>query len=414
MNNLPNELFQLIISHLAEMTKFNLYKTSHLLTIQRINNPLRVINKKHKNYNLVKCDSVIIHAKSLKMLADVLPCPIAKIIYQNYVQISHYYDIVEKLSIINNDIYVRTLPKYLKYLSIRTNQYIKQLCVFPETLTHLIIKAQKCPELFLPNSLKYLNVENCPKIHYPDNLKVLIYSNCPIDNLPKSLHTIYFPDQFINTGLNLKKIAHFGIATYPETIQNLIILDEIHNLNLPPQIIKLKINSNSTFNIPSLLKKLTLLHCSDNYFRIFDIECVIYYSMNELNKQYIEHYNIFEGNGNLRYLRVINGDVKKCNISTNSKITIREGIEDLLLTLSTSIKIPNSVKNLSLRFVPHPNDFIYSIEVKLPKQLKNITTERYHHCLIKFTVIPSDLLTYNTCSTDTILPARFITIPSQI
>jgi len=463
MDNLPNELLQLIISYLDDMTKFHLYRTARLLTIQRKYNPLHVINKEHNNYNLVKCNSLVVKPSVLETHNMVLYSTIT-ILRNYYVNIPKYSDNIKKLVIANTNISINKFPSYLEILRILDEGNIKKLPTFPKTLKSLTIKSECCPELFLPNSLKFLDINNCQKIHYPNNLQILKFMNCSIDNLPQSIHTIHFPNKFIDTGLNLIKASHTGNPTYPNSIKKLTIWNKIDNVTFPPLIIKLTIDASSTFDVPLSLKKLVLLNCSDTFFQIYDVECVIYYAGNILTNQYIDHYQICQGQCDIDYLMIVNNDVKGCTIFAMSEVVIKEGIEDLSILLSCpTLIIPESVKKLKLVFSPTktffdvpPSDssrtntpftrilsflneieqnsqhhhkknnpkfykFImsenidYSMEftkvtIKLPKQLRHLIVNCNENYPIEWST-PSNLLICNSMgNTKVIIPAKFIKI----
>jgi len=461
MDNLANELLQLIISYHDELSKYHIYKSTYFLTLQRKGNPLRVINTTHNNYNLVKCDSMIVGPSLLETIENLMLYPKATIMKHYYVNMPKYSDTIKKLTIINNIVKAPRLPKYLQILQIFADNDIITLPEFPDTLTSLTIITHNCPELFLPNSLIYLNVENCPKINYPNNLKVLKYDNCPIYKLPTSIHTIYFPDNYLSTGLNLIKALHKGhFDSYPDSIKTLIILDEVHNVTLPPFLIKLAIHSNSEFDIPSQLKKLVLLKCSGNFFKIFNIDCVVYEADDTLNYKYVDYYRIFKGKSVISELTIVNNTVKNCIIFVKSEIILKNGIENLTILLSYPvITIPPSVRKLKIVFSPstlpigfisatalstvipasllHPDGIstvrvnypelakIYQFEVSeegdysdtftkvvitLPKQLRHIIVNCNDDYPIEW-VTPSDLLICNsTGKRKVIIPARFIKI----
>jgi len=59
MDNLLNELLQIIISYQDELTKYHIYTSSYLLSVQRQDKPLKVINAIYDNYSLVKYNDIL-------------------------------------------------------------------------------------------------------------------------------------------------------------------------------------------------------------------------------------------------------------------------------------------------------------------------------------------------------------------
>jgi len=306
---LPNELNQIILEFLDQVTKNELYNSSFSLATLRDLSPINIISVLYqkylpdlsKNYNFFREveisddeKKIFYGVKKLKKFNygnSIIPKSVDTLIL---FRMSSYYgchaDNVKKLTF-SSDIYahdhyeiIRSLPPYLEEFTI-INILVELSCL-PQSLKKLTLNTKNIqitqpqswfswinPPLtlqdILPLNLEYLSIEPLIPINkLPHSLKTLIITSCfssvtttpYISNLPPNLTKFFI---ITKRGAILN---HFGavINTLPSSLRILKISSYYsQKLNNLPNLIKLLFSKNSRYdqplnNLPSTLKLLEL------------------------------------------------------------------------------------------------------------------------------------------------------------
>jgi len=459
---LSNELIQIILEYLNDMTRNKLYNSSKFYYNRRELCCVKIINKKIGNYNFltqtvatndknydtleltINSPNVHYWPPSVKRLNVsyntliydnailVFPITIKEITIKGITNIDLNFGRFEKMSIISGrNLNIKRLPPgliELKIISLKTT--LNKLPSFLKRLTFMCknikLSLFKNFQDLLGDKLEHLAMYQNTKIDkLPSSLKhITFYGECnyKFENLPSiiklslnSLGTSFY--QKLDNLPQSLKILKLDI-NYAYELNNLPDLEQLifephASYKLPlrnlPNTLKVLVAPVTNIMFPPLLKKLVVPYCDNvplslEYLEFTNCQEFQKYSIPivKLSSINIDYNDFFKTDGfyKIEKIKFVNGIVTECNISCDSDIEFNEGLLKLKLTnwKKSVIKTPNSLKSLII--------IAGYCTVHLTNNLKFLQIGG-NTPILPF--IPNNLLRYVT-RYGPVLPAKFIKI----